>query len=124
MTSITLIWILGGALAVLVGMLVVLIVARSLDGSQAASRAEFAAKLNALATKASKTSTSNSSGWVSGIMAQSLTALAAASQTGKDEDTKQAATDGQKQIKQLITGLAIAGGVILAIVGAIMGDGN
>lgn len=120
----TLLWILGGALVVLVIMVAVLIVARSLDGSQTDSQEKFAAKLSQLATKTSKTSTSNSSGWVSGIMAQSLEALAAASRTGKDEETRQAATDSQKQIKSFITGLVIAGGIILAIVGAIVGDGG
>lgn len=124
MDSITLLWVLGGALVVLVIMMAVLIVARSLDGSQAERQEKFAARLSALAAKASKTSTSNSSGWVSGIMAQSLTALATASRTGKDDETKQAATDSQKQIKSLITGLVIAGGIILAIVGAIVGDGS
>lgn len=125
MTSVTLLWMVGGALAVLIIMLAVLIVARSLDGSQADNRDRFAAKMDALAAKAAKSGeSSDGNGWVSGVLAQSFMTLATASRTGKDDETKQAASDSRKQIKALFTGLAIAGGIILAIVGAVVGDGS
>jgi hypothetical protein len=126
LTSIALVWILCGLLAVLVGMTVVLIVARSLDGSQAIKQDTFAAKLDELADKAAKQGkASGGSGWVSGVMAQSLATLATASRSGNDDpEIKEAASDSQKQIKSLITGLVIAGGVILAIIGALVGDGS
>ncbi len=126
MSAVTLVWFLGAALAALVGMMVVLIVARSLDGSEAESRRNFAEKMTGLAQKATRSSQSgSSSAWLSGAVAQTLTALADASKDtrGKPED-KDAAIAGRKQLKALMTGLAIAGGVLTLIVGIITGDGN
>lgn len=126
MTSITLIWILGGALAVLVGMTVVLIVARTLDGSHDESQRQFANKLSELAGKAKDSAHLNSApAWLSGAVSETLTALADASKdTRGDPKEKEAAVAGRKQVQATLTGLAVAGGIIMLIVGIITGDGS
>ncbi len=126
MSAVMMIWILGGVLALLIGMMVVLSVARSLDGSKQQEREKFAAKMNALAAKATQHGqVSAGTGWVSGAVAKSLLTLATASKsTDDDPETGQSTTESRKQIKALFTGLAIAGGLIMLVVSIITGDGN
>lgn len=125
MTSLTLIWILCGLLALLVGMVVVLVVARSLDGSQADKQQALAQKLSELAQKAARDgNTGNASSWTSGVFAQAISSLAASAQGDDDQKAKTPDSDSQKQTKALFTGLAIAGGIIMLIVGIVTGDGS
>jgi hypothetical protein len=126
MSAVMMIWILGGVLALLIGMMVVLSVARSLDGSKQQERENFAAKMNALAAKATQHGQASAgTGWVSGAVAKSLSTLATASKsTDDDPETAESTTESRKQIKALFTGLAIAGGLIMLVVGIIKGDGG
>ncbi len=126
MTSAVLIWVVGGALAVLAGMIVVLIVARTLDGSHDESQRQFANKLSELAGKAKDSAQLNSApAWLSGAVSETLTALADASKdTRGDPKEKEAAVAGRKQVQATLTGLAVAGGIIMLIVGIITGDGS
>jgi hypothetical protein len=126
MSAVMMIWILGGVLALLIGMMVVLSVARSLDGSKEEGRNHFAATLTALATKATQPGQASAgTGWVSSAIARSLSTLATASQSSDDDpETARATNDSRKQIKALFTGIAVAGGIIMLIVGIITGDGN
>lgn len=126
MSAVMMIWILGGVLALLIGMMVVLSVARSLDGSKQQERENFAAKMNALAAKATQHGQASAgTGWVSGAVAKSLSTLATASKsTDDDPETAKSTTESRKQIKALFTGLAIAGGLIMLVVGIIKGDGG
>ena len=122
MSDVLMLWILGGVLALLMGMMVVLSVARSLDGSKEARRVKLEAKIDALTSRALQHS---GTGWLSGGVSATLAALAAASADAKrDSDAQKPETDGRKQVKALLTGLAIAGGVIMLIVGIITGDGS
>ncbi len=119
-------WVLGGVLAVLAGMLVVLIVARTLDGTPDESQRQFADKMSELAGKARNSGHSNGApAWLSGAVSETLTALADASKdTRGDPKERQAADAGRKQLQSTLTGLAIAGGVIMLIAGIIAGDGS
>lgn len=126
MTSAMLVWILGGALAVLVGMLVVLVIARTLDGSHDDSQRQFADKISALAGKARTSGYLQSAPtWLTGTVVSTLTSLADASKdTRGDPKATDAAEAGRKQLQAMLTGLAVAGGVIMLIVGIITGDGS
>ena len=80
MNAVTLLWMLGGAMAVLVTMLAALIVARKLDDSQGTSRERFAAKMTELASRATQQGGANSGmNWLSGGVSAALVAMAAAS---------------------------------------------
>jgi uncharacterized protein YneF (UPF0154 family) len=126
MSAVMMIWILGGVLALLIGMMVVLSVARSLDGSKEEDRKNFAVTMTALATKATQHGQASAgTGWVSSAVAKSLSTLATASKSPDDDpETARATSDSRKQIKALFTGLAVAGGIIMLIVGIIKGDGS
>ena len=126
MTSGAMIWILGGVLAILAAMIVVLIVARTLDGSHDESQRQFADKISELAGKARDGGHLNGApAWLSGAVSETLTALADASKdTRGDPREKEAAEAGRKQLQATLTGIAIAGGVIMLIVGIIAGDGS
>ena len=126
MSAVLPLWIVGGVLAVLASMIVVLIVARSLDGSQAAGKQQFAAKLSELAQKATRDGqTGASPAWVSKALTETLTSFANASKdTRGDPAAKDAATAGQRQIKAMLAGLAVVGVIIAMIVKAIVGHGS
>ena len=129
MSDVMMLWIVCGVLAVLASMIVVLIVSRSLDGSREEANRKFAATMMDLAGRASRHGETSGgsgwsgSGWLSGAMAGTLTALASSATEGKGEAGKPE-TDGRKQVKALLTGLAIAGGVIMLIIGIVTGDGS
>ncbi|MEQ1779802.1 MAG: hypothetical protein ABMA14_00460 [Hyphomonadaceae bacterium] len=129
MSDVMMLWIVCGVLAVLASMIVVLIVSRSLDGSREEANRKFAATMMDLAGRASRHGETSGgsgwsgSGWLSGAMAGTLTALASSATEGKGEAGKPE-TDGRKQIKAAITGIAVMGGILLAIVGILVGDGS
>lgn len=117
MTSATLLLIAAGSLALMIGCIGILLVARKLDGSSGAGSAKLSgqiqkttATLHAVSRSASK--------WSPGPLGAVLSALAAES----DGAGKKPAEDN-RTVKQIITGLAIAGGVIALVMGIIAGDG-
>lgn len=126
MASAVMIWILGGALATLAGMMVVVIVARTLDGSHDESQRQLAEKMTQLASKAkSGAQLQGAPAWLSGAVAQTLTVLADASKAKHGNTNEQeAAASGRKQLKSTLTGFAIAGGAIMLIIGIITGDSS
>jgi len=117
MTSATLLLVAGGALAVMIGLLVVLIVARSLDGSSGAGAAKLSEQIEK-ATTTLQAAGRSASKWSPGPLGITLAAL-----TSQSGENNKATDDERKGIKQFITGLAVAGGLIALIVGIITGDG-
>ena len=126
MTAVTLLWMLGGVMALLATMLAALIVARRLDDSRQDSRAKFTAKMTELASRASQNGGGKSGmGWLSGGVAATLVALAAASADAKQNpDAQTPETEGRKQLKAVLTGLAIGGAILIGVVGMLVGDGS
>ena len=126
MSEVMMLWSVCGLLAILASMIIVLIVARSLDGSQAAGKQQFAAKLSELAQKATRDGQAGASpAWVSKALTETLTTFANASKdTRGDPALRDAATAGQKQIKAMLTGIAVVGVIIAMIVKAIVGNGG
>lgn len=117
MTSATLLLIAAGSLALMIGCIAILLVARNLDGSSGAGSAKLSeqiekttATLHAVSRSASK--------WSPGPLGAALSALAAES-----GDASKKPTEDNKTVKQIITGIAIAGGIIALVIGVIAGDG-
>lgn len=121
MSSTYLLWGAASALLLMVMLGVVVLIARHLDGSHKAGKQDFDAKLDALAGKVSQVARSRDTPrWLS----TTLTSLGA----GSEDDRKNASKAGpspeeRKQIKNAMTGLAIAGGVIMVVVGIVTGNG-
>lgn len=111
----------AGALLLMVMLGVVVLIARHLDGSNKAGKQDFDAKLDELAGKVSQVARNRDTPrW----LATTLASLGA----GSDEGRKNASQTGpspeeRKQIKNAMTGLAIAGGVIMLVVGILTGNG-
>jgi hypothetical protein len=116
MTAVTLLLIAGGALALMIGLLVVLIVARKLDGASGGG-----ANLSGQIEKAAATLQATGRGISKlspGPLGAALSALAA--RAGDDSKTS---TGEGKTAKQIFTGMAIVGGIIALVMGIIAGDG-
>ena len=125
MNAVTLLWMLGGVMAVLVTMLAALIVARTLDDSRSETRDPFATKLAELTSRTTQHGgTTSGMGWLSGGVSATLVALAAASAADKKKADAQPETASRKQLKAVLAGLAIGGAILMAIVGSVVGDGN
>lgn len=114
-------WIAAGALALMVSLMVIVGVARSLDGSGKTNTHQFAQKMAELSKRASKHADSGASG-VSGQLARTFISMAAAA-TDKAKDGDSGEARPTDKVKNTMTGLAVAGGIIMLIVGILAGDG-
>lgn len=110
-------WLLGGVLVALMMMLVVVMVARTLDRDKQAEKDAVARMVGMAKDAAAKHKNVMGLSAIAGPMA----ALIAASQSDEKKDGEDA--ENPKQKKSLITGLAVAGGILMLIVGIITGDG-
>lgn len=121
MSSMYLLWAAAGALLLMVMLGVVVLIARHLDGSNKTGKQDFDAKLDELAGRVSQVARSRDTPrWLS----TTLASLGA----GSDDDRKNGSKAGpspeeRKQIKNAMTGLAIAGGVIMLVIGILTGNG-
>jgi hypothetical protein len=116
-----LLWASAGALLLMVMLGVVVLIARHLDGSNQAGKQQLDAKMTELAARAAKVAKSRDTPrWLS----TALTSMGAG--LGDEREGKPStgpSSDEQKQMKATMTGLAIAGGVIMVIVGIVTGNG-
>jgi hypothetical protein len=120
-SSVLLLWVAAAALLLMVMLGVVVLIARHLDGSNKTGKQDLDAKLAELAARVSQVARSRDTPrWLS----TTLASLGAAS----DDDRKNGSKTGpspeeRKQIKNAMTGLAIAGGVIMLVIGILTGNG-
>ena len=112
-------WLLGGVLVALVMMLVIVMIARALERDRQAETAAVARMIDMAKDAAAKHKNLAGLAAVTGPIA----ALIAASQSNEKKEGESADTPKQKQMKSLMTGLAVAGGLLMLIVGIITGDG-
>jgi hypothetical protein len=116
-----LLWVVAGALLLMVMLGVVVLIARHLDGSNQAGKQQLDAKMTELAARAAKVAKSRDTPrWLS----TALTSMGAGLGDEKEgAPSTGPSSDEQKQMKTTMTGLAIAGGVIMLIVGIVTGNG-
>ena len=108
MTSLTLQMIAGGSLALLAMLLGVVALARKLEGVSNAGRTDAPAPAEDESA---------------GSLAATLATLAAHTGVSGAKAARQDTPEKASTAKQLITGLAIAGGLIALVMGIIAGDG-
>lgn len=118
MNAATLLWLVCGSLALLVIMGVIVIVARKLERASAAEAEVQPVRPARSQATPTTGQPDTASRWKTGSLSAVLTALAA--QTGNQDTTPD---NANKSVKRLITGFAVAGGVIALIMGIIAGDG-
>lgn len=121
MNTIALLWIAAGALALMVSLLTIVGVARSLDGSKKESGRQFAQKMASLAERASRHADSRTGG-ASSQLARTFVSMAAAATDKAKAEIAGDSKPGDK-MKNTLTGFAVAGGVIMLVVGILAGDG-
>ena len=115
MSSATLLWITFGSLALIIILLVIVMVARSLEKSSGAGTS--ASSGEAAKPGSPSPHRASSSKWT----AASLNATLAALTTEAGDKTK--APEGNSTAKQIITGVAVVAGLIALVMGIIAGDG-
>lgn len=112
-------WLLGGALVAMLMMLVVVMVARTLDRDKEVEKAALAKLFSTANEAASKVK--GAAGLH--VLAGPVAALIAATSTDHKGADETEADAKKKQAKTGMTVLAIIGGVVMLIVGIITGDG-
>lgn len=116
MDAMLLLWLAGGAVAVMAMMLVVVGLARRLDRDAAAEKASRG-KIMDIASKM------KGAGGLAAAAGPVVALLAHAHADSKSEDENKTADPKRKQIRAFITGLAIAGGILMVIVGILTDKG-
>ena len=108
-------WLVCGAVGVLAMMLVVVGLARRLDRDDQSERFT-ASKLASIASRM------KGAGGLAAAAGPVVALLAHAHADSKPEDGDKPADPKTKQVRALLTGLAVAGGILMVVVGIITGD--
>jgi uncharacterized membrane-anchored protein YhcB (DUF1043 family) len=118
MSAQLLLWLGLAGLALMIGLMVAVAVARSLDGSSKRSQQQFADKMSELAQRAAK-ETKGQIG-VPGSLSKVFASMAEAT-SDKAKGQKEKAT--RNPMNEAITGLTVVGVIIAIVVGIVAGDG-
>lgn len=117
MDTTLILWLAGGAVAVLAMMLVVVGLARGLDRDGAAAEKATVSKIMDIASRM------KGAGGIAAAAGPVVALLAHAHADSKSEDENKPVDPKTKQIRAFITGLAIAGGILMVIVGILTDKG-
>ena len=112
-TTLTL-WAAGGAVGVLAMMLLVVALARSLDREAAGEKASLGKIMSIASRVKGRVGIAAAAGPVVALLAH-------AHSVAKSDDGSKPVDPKTKQIRAAITGLAVAGGILMVIVGIITG---
>jgi hypothetical protein len=116
MDAMLILWLAGGAVAVMAMMLVVVGLARRLDRDAATEKASLG-KIMDIASKM------KGAGGLAAAAGPVVALLAHAHADSKSKDENKTADPKTRQIRAIITGLAIAGGILMVIVGILTDKG-
>ncbi|MFT3722481.1 MAG: hypothetical protein QM773_02755 [Hyphomonadaceae bacterium] len=115
MDTMLILWLVGGAVAVMAMMLVVVGLARRLDRDATAEKASLG-KIMDIASKM------KGAGGIAAAAGPAIALLAHAHTDSKSENEDKPVDPKTKQMRAFLTGLAITGGILMVIVGIITGD--